>query len=84
MWILQERCATSVGGHFEAASFIYPLQNGRAMSTPKLNPQATEDLREKYWGNLIFFLQFLLYLPFGHPWRNTFSTEQILKQNCRI
>ena len=34
--------------HLEA-TFIYPL-NGRTMSTPKLNPQTTEDLREKYWG----------------------------------
>merc|ERR1711879_756932 len=32
--------------HLEA-TFIYPL-NGRTMSTPKLNPQTTEDLREKY------------------------------------
>ena len=40
------------GGPFEAG-FIYPLNVGRAISTPKLNLQATEDLREKYWGNFL-------------------------------
>ena len=40
--------------HLEA-TFIYPL-NGRTMSTPKLNPQTTEDLREKYWGMYILII----------------------------
>ena len=54
----EEYKTTTIGcggrGHFEAAGFIYPLSNGtRTMSTPKLNPQASEDLREQYWGKYV-------------------------------